>query len=141
MGGGGWPSDVGPGGECFFVSDVTGSVGSVNFRLETRATPARVTVKTQLQQQETINQIKHFCAFYFLCQRVPRYVLSTHILVLIFHPFVILSEDCYCSQLSPQVHIGSEEWRVERVTSLESAQSLSKCVLMRIAAYVRRPRI
>ena len=62
-------------------------------------------------------------------------------LVLIFHPFVILSEDCYCSQLSPQVHIGSEEWRVERVTSLESAQSLSKCVLMRIAAYVRRPRI
>ena len=106
-GGGRGCSDVGLELDCFFVSDVTQSVGSVNCRLETGATPAQVSVKTQLQQQETINQIKHFCCIllffgvlgenYDFCQHVPHYVLSTHILVLILLSFVILSEDCYCS--------------------------------------------
>ena len=102
-GGGAWTL------ECFFVSDVTQSVGSVNCRLETGAIPAQVSVKTQLQQQETINQIKHFWRIllffgvwgenYDSCQHVPHYVLSTHILVLILLSFVILSEDCYCSSV------------------------------------------
>ena len=37
-------------------------------------------------------------------------VLSTHILVLMFQPFVILSEDCYCSHVKSTQAPRSQEW-------------------------------